>query len=106
MVTLIISLVNFVIGTFFRPLAVEEKAEGLTGYSTTTFTDNLYAEWRGETFISIFTIYFPSVIGFMAGPDICGDLKVSGTFLGIPIIQAICSLSSEVKLSESQKSRF
>lgn len=76
MVTLIISLINFVVGTFFRPLTLQEKAEGLTGYSAKTFTENLYPAFRGETFITIFTIYFPSVIGFMAGPDICGDLKV------------------------------
>lgn len=73
---LLISGVNFVVGTFFRPLTLEEKAEGLTGYSAKTFTENLLPEFRDQTFFSIFAVYFPSSIGFMAGTDICGDLKV------------------------------
>lgn len=41
-----------------------------------TAKDNLWEDYRGETFISLFSIYFPSATGILSGANISGELKV------------------------------
>ncbi|KAK3097932.1 hypothetical protein FSP39_014651 [Pinctada imbricata] len=88
---LLISIANFVIGSFIPP-SQEDKADGIVGYRGTTFTENLGPQYtEGENFFSVFAIFFPAATGILAGANISGDLKNAqhdipkGTFLAILI---------------------
>uniref|UniRef100_A0A914W2W5 Solute carrier family 12 member 2 n=1 Tax=Plectus sambesii TaxID=2011161 RepID=A0A914W2W5_9BILA len=92
---LTVSMLNYVVGTFF-PVSAEESVRGITGYSFGTLTDNMGPSWRdGHNFFSIFGIFFPAASGIMAGANISGDLKdpsmaiPKGTLLAIGITTGI-----------------
>ena len=43
-----------------------------------TFTDNFVPKFQdGESFFTIFAVFFPAATGILAGANISGDLKVS-----------------------------
>uniref|UniRef100_A0A915JBP4 Solute carrier family 12 member 1 n=1 Tax=Romanomermis culicivorax TaxID=13658 RepID=A0A915JBP4_ROMCU len=94
LVVLAISLVSFILGTFFSP-DEEKLSRGITGYKWSTFHQNLGPDWRKETFFSVFAIYFPAATGIMAGANISGDLAdpqksiPKGTLLAIAITTVI-----------------
>uniref|UniRef100_A0A914X1N1 Solute carrier family 12 member 2 n=1 Tax=Plectus sambesii TaxID=2011161 RepID=A0A914X1N1_9BILA len=81
LVILTLSLINFVIGTFL-PISKDQNLRGITGYSWTTLTANLMPAWRGESFFSVFGVFFPAATGIMAGANISGDLRDAQS--GIP----------------------
>ncbi|KAI6225165.1 Amino acid permease-associated region domain containing protein [Aphelenchoides fujianensis] len=73
LVILLLSIVDYFVGTFFPP-SDEMRRRGLTGYSMNTFKENLMPEFRDGNFFEIFSIYFPAATGIMAGANISGDL--------------------------------
>ena len=92
LVILVISMIDYAIGTFTASALVERsisEAQGFTSYSTKSFTENLMPEFRGETFFTTFSIFFPAATGILAGVNISGDLKnpqkaiPKGTFTAI-----------------------
>ncbi|KAG1930719.1 solute carrier family 12 member 2 isoform X1 [Pimephales promelas] len=89
LVILVTAIFNYFIGSFIR---VESKERfGFFGYDTGIFADNFGPDFRGETFFSVFSIFFPAATGILAGANISGDLAdpqlaiPKGTLLAILI---------------------
>jgi len=75
LVLLLFSQVDFVIGTFL-PRSQEVYAKGFTGWSIETAKSNLDAHYEeGQSFFSVFAVFFPAVTGIVAGANLSGDLK-------------------------------
>ena len=67
LVVLVISIIIYFVGTFG---VTKHDPEGLgyTGYSASTFAENWNANYMaGESFITVFSVFFPAVTGEMAG---------------------------------------
>ncbi len=87
LVVLVLSILVFFIGTF-----TTEKNDniGFTGYKKSTFNENLNGQYdSGETFISVFAIFFPAVTGEMAGANISGDLRNPSKSIPLGTLTAI-----------------
>ncbi|EFX62925.1 hypothetical protein DAPPUDRAFT_67555, partial [Daphnia pulex] len=99
-VILLISLCNFLIGSILGPSPESEAAKGFTGYSIDLLKENWgpsYSVTGGQmqNFISIFSVYFPSNIGILAGANASGNLKNPNKAIPKGTILAIifCSMS-------------
>ncbi|XP_047437088.1 solute carrier family 12 member 10, tandem duplicate 1 [Mugil cephalus] len=73
---LMISFSNYIVGTIIPP-TTEKNAQGIFGYRSEIFIENLTPNWRGPegNFFQMFAIFFPSAIGILSGANISGDLK-------------------------------
>ncbi|XP_072372957.1 solute carrier family 12 member 2 isoform X2 [Scyliorhinus torazame] len=87
---LLISIVNFTVGTFIP--AHDKRAKGFFNYQSEIFSENFGPDFReGETFFTVFAIFFPAATGILAGANISGDLAdpqlaiPKGTLLAIVI---------------------
>lgn len=113
LVVLIISYINYFVGTFI-PFPQWKQARGLVPYNWETFSTNFVPQFRGEGFFSVFAVFFPAATGIMAGANISGDLKDPGsaipkgtllailvttiTYLGAAWMAASCGIRSELHL--------
>ncbi|XP_060571588.1 solute carrier family 12 member 3-like [Ruditapes philippinarum] len=84
-----LAVINFFVGTFIPP-DDEKKWKGVVGYNDETFSTNFVPHFTdGNSFFSVFAIFFPAATGVLAGANISGDLKnpqtaiPKGTFLAI-----------------------
>uniref|UniRef100_A0AAX7VAX2 Solute carrier family 12 member 2 n=1 Tax=Astatotilapia calliptera TaxID=8154 RepID=A0AAX7VAX2_ASTCA len=89
LVILLAAIVNFFFGSFMPSESKEPK--GFFGYPA-ILLENFGPEFRdGETFFSVFAIFFPAATGILAGANISGDLTdpqsaiPKGTLLAILI---------------------
>ncbi|XP_056873925.1 solute carrier family 12 member 2 isoform X1 [Takifugu flavidus] len=72
LIVLITAIINYFIGTF---ISVEsKKAFGFFGYDGSLLWENMGPDFRGQTFFSVFAIFFPAATGILAGANISGDL--------------------------------
>ncbi|KAF5901949.1 solute carrier family 12 member 2 isoform X1, partial [Clarias magur] len=89
LIILITAIFNYFIGLFF-PTEVKNH-QGFFGYNSGIMLENLIPDFRGETFFSVFAIFFPAATGILAGANISGDLAdpqmaiPRGTLLAIVI---------------------
>ncbi|XP_030643017.1 solute carrier family 12 member 2 [Chanos chanos] len=90
LVILLAAILNYFIGSFV-PMDFKEPM-GFFGYKAAILIENMGPDFRdGETFFSVFAIFFPAATGILAGANISGDLSdpqlaiPKGTLLAILI---------------------
>ncbi|XP_037671953.1 solute carrier family 12 member 3 isoform X13 [Choloepus didactylus] len=73
---IMISFANYIVGTLIPP-SEDKASKGFFSYRGDIFVQNLVPDWRGVdgTFFGMFSIFFPSATGILAGANISGDLK-------------------------------
>ncbi|XP_030622619.1 solute carrier family 12 member 1 isoform X2 [Chanos chanos] len=91
LIILLVAIVNVFVGTFI-PASTDKNSKGFFGYHASIMEENFGPDFRdGETFFSVFAIFFPAATGILAGANISGDLKDAqaaipkGTLLAILI---------------------
>eukprot|EP00092_Neocalanus_flemingeri_P022059 GFUD01023924.1.p1 GENE.GFUD01023924.1~~GFUD01023924.1.p1 ORF type:complete len:678 (+),score=148.39 GFUD01023924.1:220-2253(+) len=88
---LICSQIDFFVGSFL-PKTADIYAKGFTGWSLETAKDNLAPKYSdGQSFFSVFAVFFPAVTGIVAGANMSGDLKNPSSAIPKGTLGAIAS---------------
>jgi len=75
LVLLVFSQLDFLAGSFI-PRSDAVYSKGFTGWDIETISKNLEPNYEeGQSFFSVFAVFFPAVTGIVAGANLSGDLK-------------------------------
>uniref|UniRef100_A0A0N5BJL4 Solute carrier family 12 member 9 n=1 Tax=Strongyloides papillosus TaxID=174720 RepID=A0A0N5BJL4_STREA len=89
LITIILSILSHTIGAFL-PVSQDQINHGIVGFSWKTIANNFWPDFRdGNSFITVFGIYFPAMTGIMAGANMSGDLKDPSKSIPIGTMVAI-----------------
>uniref|UniRef100_A0A0N4Z670 Solute carrier family 12 member 3 n=1 Tax=Parastrongyloides trichosuri TaxID=131310 RepID=A0A0N4Z670_PARTI len=89
LITIILSIGSHTVGIFL-PISTNQMKHGIIGVSWQTIYDNFWPDFRdGNSFITVFGIYFPAMTGIMAGANMSGDLKDPSKSIPIGTMTAI-----------------
>ncbi|XP_006797507.1 solute carrier family 12 member 2-like [Neolamprologus brichardi] len=105
LVVLVTAIFNYFIGSFI-PMKSKE-AKGFLGYDASIMWENMGPDFRGETFFSVFAIFFPAATGILAGANISGDLAsgfgpiITAGIFSATLSSALASLVSAPKVFQA-----
>uniref|UniRef100_A0A0K0FDR6 Solute carrier family 12 member 3 n=1 Tax=Strongyloides venezuelensis TaxID=75913 RepID=A0A0K0FDR6_STRVS len=89
LITIILSILSHTIGAFL-PVSQDQINHGIIGFSFKTIANNFWPDFRdGNSFITMFGIYFPAMTGIMAGANMSGDLRDPSKSIPIGTMVAI-----------------